>query len=291
MENISPELKEDYERWRYMIGDDIYIGPKTVGIFDVLRAHYLIIDFFSSEYGEGVGGVGPKDLNLLHSTLSRQNCGYEKMVKWNEDFQICATLFWGLIKNHAFHDANKRTAFLTLLYHLLKIKRFPTAKHKEYERLAIRIAKNELNAYPSFEKFKKVVDGEVLFVADFLRKNTRKIERTEYVITYRQLDAILNKYSYGLENPDKNQITIIRIQEERVGIFSKKTMKLEKRIGAIGFPGWNRQVNIETVKNVRKLCHLTAEDGVDSEAFFHDQDSLPSLIAQFQKPLERLADR
>ena len=167
MEHISPQLKEDYERWKSIIGEDTYEGSKTVGIFDVLRAHYLIIDFFSSEYGEGVGGIGPKDLNLLHSTMSRQNSSYGNVTKWNGDFQICATLFWGLIKNHAFHDANKRTAFLTLLYHLLKIKRYPTSRHKEYERLAIRIAKNGLNEYPGFKKFDKTPDGEVLFVAGF----------------------------------------------------------------------------------------------------------------------------
>lgn len=106
------ELKEDFERWENEIGEDIYVSNKTIGIMDVLRAHYLIIDFFATEHGEGVGGVGPKNLGLLHSTLSRQFSGYDGKVKWKTDYEVCASLFWGLVKNHAFHDVNKRTAVL-----------------------------------------------------------------------------------------------------------------------------------------------------------------------------------
>lgn len=52
MDLQSKELQEDYERWKQQIGDDVYIGYQTIGILDVLRAHYLIIDFFASEHHE-----------------------------------------------------------------------------------------------------------------------------------------------------------------------------------------------------------------------------------------------
>jgi len=291
MDLISIGLQEDFSRWRQKIGEDPYVGPKAIGILDVLRAHYLIIDFFSTEYGEGVGGIGPKDLNLLHSTLSRQSSGYDNQTKYNDDFEVCATLFWGLIKNHAFHDANKRTATLTLFYHLTKMKRYPTARQKDFQHLAIRIAANELNKYPGFEKYKDKADGEILFIAEFLRKNSRRLDKEEYFITYKQLDTLLRRHSYGLSNPYKNQIDIIRIQTETKGLFSRQTITTEKRIGSIGFPGWTRQVAIAVIKQVRRMTRLTVEAGFDSDAFFHGADSLPSLISQYQGLLHRLADK
>lgn len=291
MNDLLPELKEDFERWRKLIGDDPYTGPKTVGIFDVLRAHYLIIDYFAKEFNEGVGGVGPKDLNLLHSTLNRQLIAFRGEIRWKTDLEICASLFWGLIKNHAFHDANKRTAFLTLLYHLLKIKRFPDAKQREFELLAVRIASNELYKYKNYDKFKKKPDSEVLFITDFLKTNTRALNKEEYLITYRELDNILNRYDFRLVNPDRNQVDIVHYYEEKVGVLRKETQKKSKRIGGIVFPGWTRQVAISEIKHVRKLTRLTVENGVDSEAFFHGADSLQALISGFQGPLKRLADK
>ena len=264
MDLFSKELQEDYERWKQEIGADIYVGPRTIGILDVLKAHYLIVDFFAHEYGEGVGGVGPKSLNLLHSTLSRQASGYETTKKWNSDLEICASLFWGLVKNHAFHDANKRTALLSMFFHLVKIRRYPNEAHKEYEKLAINVASNTLETYPAFSKYKNKNDAEVLFIADFLKDHTRKMEKTEYKITYHQLDNILRKYKFGLANPDRNRIDIIRISHEPVGFLGRTTVLQERRITSIGFPGWTRQVNVDAVKQIRRLTGLTVENGYDS---------------------------
>lgn len=285
------ELQEDYARWEKEIGEEIYASPKTIGILDVLRAHYLIIDFFATEHGEGVGGVGPKSLNLLHSTLNRQFSGYDGKVKWKTDYEVCASLFWGLVKNHAFHDVNKRTAVLSLFYHLLKIKRYPNKPHKTYEQLAINVAANTLENYPRFWEYKGKHDAEVLFISDFLYHNTRAMEKTEYKITYREFDSILRKNSYGLVNPDSNKIDLVKFYTETTGIFNKKTTTKEKRITSIGFPGWTRQVNVNAIKQVRRLTNLTAENGCDSETFYHSADSLPYLIDEFQGLLKKLADK
>ncbi len=291
MEHIAKELREDYERWLIKIGDDPYSGKGTVGIKDVLRAHYLIVDYFSNEYGGGIGGIGPRDLNLLHSALNRQTTGYDSHQKWNSEFEICATLFYGLIKDHAFHDANKRTAFLTLLYHLRKIDRTPDARQKEFETLALRIASNQLEKYSQYTQFKLKRDGNIYFIADFLRRNTRKVNKNEYIITYRDLDTILKKYSYNMANPNKNHIEIVHNVVETTGLFKKETRTIEKRVGVIDFPGWGRQICLRDIKFVRKITGLIHENGVDSEAFFHNAEPFAALIWQFQNPLKRLADK
>jgi death-on-curing protein len=301
MELISKELQEDHDRWVKQIGRDEYTSHRTIGILDVLRAHYLIVDYFYHQRSEGVGGVGPKSLNLLHSTLSRQFSGYEGSTKWNSNLEVCASLFWGLIKNHAFHDVNKRTALLSLFYHLVKVGRYPTSSHKTYEDLAINVAANNLNGYRDFSGYKNKPDAEVLFIANFLSQHTRAMEKREFKITYRQLDHILRRsitkdnfsrnQRFGLANPNQGQIDLIRQTEESAGLFGRKTTWAEKKIRSIGFPGWTRLINVDAIKQIRKDTGLTADKGYDSETFYHEADSLPFLIDEFQGLLEKLADK
>lgn len=89
----------------------------VIGLFDVLRAHYLICDFFTEE-GSGLFQPGPRDLGLLESAVGRQQATFFGVTKWQTEFQKIASLFYGLVKDHPFHDANKRTAFLVALYAL-----------------------------------------------------------------------------------------------------------------------------------------------------------------------------
>jgi len=56
IENQS--VKAEFDRWRDHFGDqDPYTANGNIGICDVLRAHFLIADYFYSE-GYGMGGIG-----------------------------------------------------------------------------------------------------------------------------------------------------------------------------------------------------------------------------------------
>jgi death-on-curing protein len=293
MELSTSELQEDYNRWLDKIGEDKYKGVNTLGIIDVLKAHYLIVDYFSTNIGQGIGGIGPKDLNLLHSALGRQQTGFEGKKKWTTNFEICATLFYGLIKDHAFHDANKRTAFLSLLYHLLIINRTPNTRQKEFEQLALRIATNQLSLYPSYSQFIGTQDSEIKFISFFLRRNTREINKNEYFVTYRDLNTILGKWDFGLINPDKNRIELVKYERETrgKGLFKKETIIIPKRYTSIDFPGWGRQVCLNEIKKIRKITNLNTENGVDSSTFFRGAEPLSALISIYENPLRKLADK
>lgn len=286
--HIHPYLKEDLDRWVTRFGEDPFKGAKTLGIFDVLHAHYLIVDYFFKD-GEGIGGIGPRDATLLGSTLGRQTSGYGDFSKWNDDLDICATLFFGLIKNHAFHDGNKRTAFLSLLYHLWIIGRVPDAKQKEFEVLALRVADNSLYQYKAYESFQKEHDPEVRFISHFLKRNTRKIDKRNYMITYRELDTCLQRFDFALKNPDKNGIDVVKIEQVKQ-VFRAPEIT-EKRIGAIAFPGWTREVCKAEIDKIRKLTKLTPNHGIDSEVFFKGAFPLGVFIDRYKNLLERLADR
>ena len=148
----NPSVAEEYKRWTSMIGPlDPYSGKTTIGIYEVLQAHFLLVDFFFRSK-TGIGGVGPRDANLLHSALSRQFVQFGGKPKWKDRIDTCATLMFGLIKNHPFHDANKRTAFLTSILHLQKIGRTPTLRDEDYEDFIVNIAKNKLNQDGRYDK-------------------------------------------------------------------------------------------------------------------------------------------
>jgi death-on-curing family protein len=291
MDKILPQLRADYEYWANQIDSDPYEGQKTVGIIDVLHAHYLIVDHFARK-GEGIGGTGPRDLNLLHSTLGRQLSSFSTTTKWNDELEICATLFFGLIKNHPFHDGNKRTALLTALYHLGKLKRVPQVQQRELEQLAVRVATNQLSNYKDFSKVRKQDDPEVRFIARFFRRATRKTDFRYYPITYRQLNTILSRFGYELVDPNDNYINVVRWEEETYWEFlRKKKRTVRRRVAVISFPGWTREISDRELHRVRKVTILTPENHVDSGVFFMGEEPLEALITYYEGPLSRLADK
>lgn len=288
-----PEIRSEYERWRQLIGnEDPYQSSSIPGLDEVVRAHFLIVDYF---YGKqsGLGGIGPKSLDLLHSALYRPFVSLGGVEKWSTHFEKAATLIYGIICDHPFHDANKRTGLLTLLLYLSKNSRVPIAGQKELEDFAVDIADHKLDKYPRYRDLKKRrhPDAEIAFIADHLERKSRKIDRTCYSITYRELDRVLQRFGYKLDNPSKNYIDLIRIKHRRTIFGWGKKEPIDVKILQIGFPGWKSQVNVGAVKSVRVAANLTPEHGIDSQTFYQGTDPVNALISEYAGPLERLAFR
>lgn len=288
IEGIYDHLQKDFERAYKRVDDSPFTSRGLVSYYDVLKAHYLIADYFISE-GEEVT-YGLKDSNILGSALGRQITGYGEFQKWKEPVEICATLFYGLIKNHAFHDANKRTALLTLLYQLYRFGKTTTVRQVEFESLAVNVAMSNYRNYKKFEKFKNKEDGEILFLADFIRSATRNIDKKFYPVTFQQFNTLLKKHDCYIEDASGNYADIKKIRKEK-GFLGLNTKEKHVRVLQIGFPGWKRQVNPKALKEVLKACELTEHHGVDSHSFFHNGEPLNALIDIYSGPLRRLKDR
>lgn len=283
-------VAREYARVTSVIVDDPYNCEYCIGIRDVLAAHYLIADYFVDE-GRNLGGVGPRDENLLHSALYRQITENNEKDIIEYRFRIMATLLFGLIMNHQFHDANKRTALLSCLYHLFTNGYFINISHKEIENFTVDIASNNIKKKSRYKKYaKKSKSPDVDYIAWFLRTNSRKIDKKEYFITFRELKKILSRFNVYLENPSHNYIEVVKYNSIRRLIGGKK----EKRVvlGKIGYPGDSREVSKSDITKVRKLCGLTPSQGfTDSDIFYRDSSPLAYLLAHFEGPLRRLADR
>lgn len=287
-----PQVKLEFERWHKHFGEhDPYSANGNIGIIDVLRDHFLIADHFYRK-GEGMGGIGPKDPHLLHSAVYRQFTAFDGREKWETSYERCATLVFGLIKDHPFHDANKRTALLVLIYFLDRTKRAPTIKKKELEDFVVDIAEDKLRKYRRLQSLEaKTDDPEIKFIADFLRRNSRIVDKSYRTITYKELDMCLREFGHCLDHPRNNFINVCRIENVRALLGFGKLRKELFTVAQIGFPGWKRQVDRNCISYVRKETGLTQEKGFDSEAFYSGGDSLHALIEEYAQPLERLAHR
>lgn len=288
----NDRIRDEFIRWsNYFGAEDPYHSAKTVGMKDVLRAHFLIADYFYSK-DTGLGGIGPREPDLLHSVVYRQFVSYRGSDKWKTSFERAATLLFGLITGHPFHDANKRTGLLVLLLFLNKIDRVPTVGQLELEDFAVEISDHQLTKYPRFRKLKKNNhDPEIYYIADFLKRKSKKPDRKHYSITYRELDKRLGDMGYGLKNPRNNYIDVIRI-EQRSKIFGLgKNEQVDVKVAQVGFPGWKSQVNQSAISTIRKAAKLTPENGIDSQTFYKGADPVQSLISEYSEPLKRLAYR
>jgi prophage maintenance system killer protein len=288
----NADVETEYKRVLATLGDDE--APEIsgcLGVRDVLRAHFLLADFFYSE-GSGMGGVGPRDMGLLQSAVHRQYAGYGGTRKWEDKFDICATLLFGLVMDHPFHDANKRTAMLCALHHLSGWKRTPKVSHKQFEDFIVSIAERELFNFARYNESvrKRIDDPEVRMIAYYLRSNTRVIDTHQYTITFWDLKRILNRFGFDLQNSYRNHIDVVRLETKK-RLFRRAEV-VPHFILQIGLPSWTKQVGAETIRSVRKATGLTwAENHVDSQSFFFGVDDVRSLIAHYQEPLLRLASR
>ncbi|QEX21010.1 hypothetical protein FRZ61_09300 [Hypericibacter adhaerens] len=291
---LAPEIQIQFDQVLAQVGpNDPYDTDKTIGIIDVLRAHFTLADFFLAGEGRPFGGVGPRDLGLLHSAMSRQFVEYGGLRKWTTSYDLCATLFFGLIKDHPFIDANKRTAFLILLYHLKRFKLAPDLPQVELEDFAVAVADNNLIKYARFRdayaELPNRADSEVRFISEFLRKKTRSLDVSQPPVTYRELDTILRRFDLQLDDPYRNYIDVVRFIEKKP-LFGKPKL-VKQRVAHVGFPGWSKQVPRDVLKAIRERAGLTPERGYDSATFFRDARPIDCLIHEYQAPLRRLAFR
>ncbi|AOM84447.1 type II toxin-antitoxin system death-on-curing family toxin [Salisediminibacterium beveridgei] len=107
---------------------------------DAVLIHYLIM----KRYGEGEP-AGVKDEGLLESALHRP-----KQTLFGEDaypslWEKAAVLFQSILKNHAFHNGNKRTALaVTEIFLKRNGYKLKSAYNQDLEDFTVETAKGEV---------------------------------------------------------------------------------------------------------------------------------------------------
>ena len=139
-------------------------------------------------------------------------------------------------------------------------------RQKDLEDFVVEVAASNLQGQRRYRDMAKseAADAEVLFIADYLKRNTRRLDRSIHALTFSDLQRILSRFSVTLENPIGNYIDVVRYDPPNaIARVFGRTDKKAKKVGRIGFPGWKNQVGKESVKYIRDLLGLTLKNGVD----------------------------
>jgi hypothetical protein len=116
------------------------------------------------------------------------------------------------------------------------------------------------------------------------------VRRGERTITYRQLRKVLKPHGYLLgDHQQGNLIDVWREDVLKRGVLRRETKVEVKTIGRIGYRNEGETASLKTMKELRRLCRLTEEDGVDTDAFYEGADVIDTFVNQYRTVLRRLA--
>jgi death on curing protein len=124
--------------------------PRFLTYEQVIALHQMQID----EFG---GSPGVKDEGLLASALAQAESGFGDEYFHKDLYEMAAAYLFHLVKNHAFHDGNKRIAAITAAVFLEVNGLHVLAQEDEFETLVMNAAQSQIDKTQ---------------IADFFRKNT-----------------------------------------------------------------------------------------------------------------------
>jgi death-on-curing family protein len=263
---------------------------------DVLRIHdILAADFARSN--DPISPPGLRDRGLLESAVGRQFTGSQSRLKYATPIDNAATLLYGICNDHPFHNGNKRTALVAMLVHLDRNKLIlkDTNQNELFEMIlgvaAHSIVTQKRPGRSTLRWQRASADEEVAAVAEWIRRRAAKPRRGERQITYRELRRVLAGHGFALRPSDSkgNAMDIFKAEEER-RLFRKPRM-VQKRIGTIGYCDDGTIVSLKDLKMIRRICNLTEEDGIDSDAFYDQEAIVDAFINKYRKTLWRLSKR
>lgn len=276
---------------------------ETLTVEEVTAVHYALVQHFKDS-GNPIDPAGPRNEHLLRSAVSRQETSLGMTMKYPEARGNAATLLYGICMNHPFHNGNKRTAFVCALIHLERNGYIPEGiSHDEFYNMLLALCDHRLTSSSRTPKGGRNVspdgdsadrlgpDDEVRVVAEWMRKRTRREDRREHPLAFRQLRKILNRFDYCFENPKGNFIDLYKEEAAERPRFLRKPEKVVRRskVMQIAYVNEGSIVQINTIKEIRRRCLLTSEDGIDSRAFYDNEARLDSILNEYRFLLTRLA--
>lgn len=259
---------------------------QTLDSADLLSIHEVLVRDFADS-ADAVSPPGVKSLHLLESALSRQHTGFGDKLKYSTPELSAATLCYGICCDHPFHNGNKRTALVATLCHLDKNGKtfLPDLTQDEMYDLMVRVAGHDLGAK---SKNRDKSDEEVEILGRWLRSNTRRVERGERLISYRELRNVLQRHGFVLENLAANSIDVVKYVERSEWLGLRKTRE-RQRVMRMPWPKEGATVSKGVMRDVRRACNLAEDDGVDSAAFYSAKRQADYFVAKYKATLRRLA--
>lgn len=295
MKYMSPGLYTEYRRYRDAHPDLPDFHPPMMNISDILRAYFILADYFGDTTADAVTEsmlFGVRDMGLLTSALARQKVCFGGVTKYTQPLDICATLFYGIAKNHAFVDGNKRTALLTLLYQLDCYGYRPSAYVKEFERLAVAVAGGSIpSVYAKQWRHTSVKDPHdrcVAVISRLLKQWTTKKDNAFHIsVTARDFIRAFSAREDCSCWVDGIKIKVQRDIKRKFWFIDKPSVV---KSYSLPYRGDTRTIGAATIREALDTLDLY-DQYPDYKSFFDGLDPRYMLIEQFEGPLRRLKDK
>jgi len=101
-----------------------------------------VVDLHKLQINEFGGSHGVKDDGLLLSALAQPEAGFGDEYFHKDLYEMAAAYLFHLVKNHAFHDGNKRIAALASAVFLQVNGLFVVANEDDFEKLVMDAAQS-----------------------------------------------------------------------------------------------------------------------------------------------------
>ena len=227
--------------------------------------------------------------------MARQHTGFGGKLKYPTTVLSAATLCYGICCDHVFLNGNKRAALVALLVHLDRNGLcLPTTTQDELYQLMLSLADHKLGARRSARFSRRGddrpdPDAEVEELAKWLRNRIASVTRGERPIAYRQLRRILSNYGIYMENEGGNHMELVRYDEVKVGLLRRRVERRRVRLATVGYRDEGTVLSKSELKQIRKICKLDEDNGVDSGIFYSSGEVIDSFINRYRKVLRKLA--
>lgn len=252
---------------------------------------------------DAVEPPGIKSENLLESAVQRQYTGSGDWYKYENCYKNCATLIFGVIKNHSFHNGNKRTGLLSMIKHLyingyvLK----PDLRHKEIYDFIIAISDDKLIQYANknkrYKKWLRInrlqkkkeldVDSQIGFIEFWLKLNSvSKNIQVKGKVRINKLKSLLEMKGIKLE---QNGAKIKVFKEKETKFLGIKTGKRRISVREYSLGNSLTEIGKATLKYLRRDFNLTPNDGIDNVVFYDDDYFLDEEITNYRKIIYKLS--
>jgi prophage maintenance system killer protein len=264
---------------------------------EILKLHKILSEnYHLLPEMEPVSPPGVKNETLLDSAIHRQLTGSGDYYKYPDIYLNCSTLVFGIIKNHSFHNGNKRMGFLAMVKHLYcngNVLR-PNIGHEEIFQLLRDLAGNTMAIHAKkynpkyFKKLGRKVEWNSDIVVDYLaywlRHNTvSKVQKIKSkTLAINDLKSILGKKNLNVDYDGK----FLKVSKEKSffqNIFGHKSLTKSYTIKN------NKEVNFGIIETIRRDFELTHIDGVDNVTFYDTENFINDEIRQYKKIIYKLA--
>jgi len=231
----------------------------------------LVKDFAGSR--DPVDPPGIRSDDLLHSAMSRARTSLGAVLKYPTAPMAGAALLHSMVLNHPFHNGNKRTALVSLLVFLDKNNWSLRCAEDDLYDFVLSVASHQVSEETP-ESSAAEADTEVNDIAAWIHKHITAKNIATRRLKFHDLRSILLKYECEFDHRGSgNRIEITR------GSMTAK----------VWYGGEGREVEPNTVNEIRKRLELDEDHGYDRDLFYNAEERLPEFVIKYRSILERLA--